>query len=805
MALIFGIEADLRILYVAGFLIAFFFLLNDVYKWLKYRTKGDYEFPLLGSLFFAILFFTEDLLLGFLVSLLVVMIISTYEIRESPIWAKLMITFTFSYAYLLFFYLLSKIAAVNPQLEPISQGIFGFGLSTTIWVLLITSFIFFGRKFVLVSRFLSPNYIYLFIYALTYLLFLQLEQYIGLPWESRYFVLFLANVFIYLISGPLLSLVFGVKPVTDPKILEIVDEVSTKMKVKLRAINQVKAPILNAFAYGPFFDKRIAFVADDLAEFPEDEIRGITAHELAHHKLLLLGHTFWLLVLGLVEMLIKFALNIPASTYDYLLGRAALEFLDYYILNMLIFAVLVIFIRFLEAQADEYSKKMGYGRELSKALFKLESFYQGIAGDLGLDVQLLTGKKRTEVEKLRFSGIAGNDLYKKLINPGRPSLFMNVIVSHPLTAFRIASLVNQDKLHKVSKTRLATFQILLLLPYFRKKNLTFLRRIREQFTEALTEYYLEEYESIDSFLEATQGLFVAKQLEDRNVICLPTDIPGGIWIGKVVRAKAGKYITSPVVLEVDTGKQVLEINYNDYQVIPFDRGEPYLIKNSIAVLKDFTAKQNQLKTVIYKIHKGNGREIKKKHFGVPVRDLPSAGSQVFLHERGEFRIATVEAASYERYDEAYLTIKYHNNAGEKKPARKILLKDLITVLPPFFVIFDKKKQENQRNILESLMDEKANLVLYEKEDLEIGVPGYITALSYLEENDEKTNIQKNKSVKDYKIKFGSQTEEREYLASQVDAMLVKPPYYLFYTKKEVSLGSRVGIYWENRGKRLKYI
>ncbi|MHA2331645.1 MAG: M48 family metalloprotease, partial [Candidatus Hodarchaeales archaeon] len=742
MALIFGIEYDLRLLYAAGFLIAFFFLLNDLYKWLKYRTKGDYEFPFLGSLFFALMFFTEDLLLAILVSLFLMMVLSTYEIRSSVIWAKLMTTFTFSYGYLLFFYFLSKVAEIfldlpEEQLSMVTQGIFGFGLSTTLWVLLIVSFAFFGRKFILVSRFLSPNYIYLFIYALTYLIFLQLEKYIGLPWESRYFILFLANVLIYFISGPLLSRVFGVKPIEDPRILNIVDEIKTKMNVKIRSVSQVNAPILNAFAYGPFFDQRISFVADNLDEFSDDEIKGITAHELAHQKY---NHTLLLLGLGLFEMLIKFWLNLPASSYDYLLGRAAIDFLDYYILNLVIFAVLVVFVRFLEAQADEYSKKMGYGKELSKALFKLESFYQGIAGDLGLDVQLLTDKKRTEAEKRRFSGIAGRILHEKLVNPGRLSLFMNLIVSHPITAWRIAKLVNKDDhLHSLSKKRLATLQILLLLPFSRGKNLKFLRTLRSQFAEALTEYYLEEFGSIESFLEISHGLETAKRLEGRDVICLPTNLPGGIWRGKAVKAKIGKHITSPVLLDVDDGKQVLEVSFSNYKVVIFEIGEPYLIKGDIVILKGFTAKKSKLTRVIYD---HNGVEIRKKYIGIPIRDLPDKGSHVFFYEKGNFSIAEVEKTSYENYKEGLIAVKKRSGGREELDLDEILIKNLIFTVPPFFVIFNRKKQEIQRLILEMLMNEKANVVLYELDDLEIGVPGHITALNPIQEVNEAKDASK---------------------------------------------------------------
>jgi Zn-dependent protease with chaperone function len=37
-------------------------------------------------------------------------------------------------------------------------------------------------------------------------------------------------------------------------------------------------------AYGSIFDKRIALIAEDYKQVPEDEVKGIIAHELAHTK-----------------------------------------------------------------------------------------------------------------------------------------------------------------------------------------------------------------------------------------------------------------------------------------------------------------------------------------------------------------------------------------------------------------------------------------------------------------------------------------------------------------------------------------
>ena len=59
-----------------------------------------------------------------------------------------------------------------------------------------------------------------------------------------------------------------------------------------------------------------------------------------------------------------------------------------------------------------------------------------------------------------------------------------------------------------------------------------------------------------------EKMTVAKSLKNRLVICLPQNLPGGIWAGKVIDVKIGTTITSPIVITIDTGKEHLDINYN---------------------------------------------------------------------------------------------------------------------------------------------------------------------------------------------------------------------------------------------------
>ena len=53
---------------------------------------------------------------------------------------------------------------------------------------------------------------------------------------------------------------------------------------------------------------------------------------------------------------------------------------------------------------------------MSQALFRLEGYYRGIAGELGLNAQLLTDSTRTMAEETRFTGEAAIEMHDRLLN-----------------------------------------------------------------------------------------------------------------------------------------------------------------------------------------------------------------------------------------------------------------------------------------------------------------------------------------------------------------------------------------------------
>ena len=206
--------------------------LLELRKYLKYQSYPDMmELSGIGVLATSLFAITNDLLLSGLAGMLGLMIIGTYEVRENPIWVRMMGTFTISYG---FFFLMVAIgfftsvtfsslgAAIKDFLVTlgisetveIQQFFIGIGYNLIIWVMVFTAFLVFGRKFIVVTRFISPQMTYLVLYLVALLVLLQLN----LPEILKYPAIFVANIFIYMISAPLLSFLYQIKPLKNKRV-----------------------------------------------------------------------------------------------------------------------------------------------------------------------------------------------------------------------------------------------------------------------------------------------------------------------------------------------------------------------------------------------------------------------------------------------------------------------------------------------------------------------------------------------------------------------------------------------------------
>ncbi|MHA1686031.1 MAG: M48 family metalloprotease [Candidatus Heimdallarchaeaceae archaeon] len=775
--------------------LAVIFLLSEIKIKIQHGTTSEnLMLSLIGLTFGLVLIFWSNWLMAIALSLFVLAVYQTYQLRESPVWRELMITSTATYLVFLIGTILSQVTD--------NETYSGWAYNLMIYVFLIMALFFFGKKFVLVSRLMSPQILYLTLFALAYVVLftvsnlLQGEQNLSiyyLPIDrsiaerviflsfAPYEMIIIISFALYFISGWLLTKLLGIKPVSDERILKLVDEVKTQLGIKRRVkVGFVKAPILNAMAYGPFFDLRVAFIARDLSEFSDDDIRGIVAHELAHNAR---HHIIWLQFIASAEMIIKKALLLPATTLDYAAYEQKVPFVVYFIINYGILAFLLIFVRVLEGDADLQTKKAGYGKALAQALYKLEGFYQGVAGDFGLNVQLLTGKEYTEEEKERFLSEAAITLYRHLYRPGRWAMFANIFMSHPRTAFRIIAMVEDD----LSPVKTALLPYWLLLPDFiRGKTIKKLSKKRDMFSELIDERFKSYYgeEGIQEYLDLSKIEEFYMKYINRHVVAYDF-VFDKVVEGKVLEVSAGNSICKPLLMRIQIEEGETSIDVADYSIHDAEIGTIYIRKDgTIAKLEQWKKNKKSNQPIFILKNLQNEKEITSNYTGKPQTYFDDFKDQlIFFFKDGLDRKAQLTGITWEK-SLAETTFEFIVDEGNKQNTLKFLGKELIIELPPVLLRLHKDKKEIQNGLFDILKGKAA--ILYTKEEVEIGITCII------EEAD------KDKVI--YRIRDKVNEIERK----KIDFISAYCPVPKIILKEHISAGDKLLIKWTNL-KEMRYI
>ena len=740
---------------IVGILIALLgllFLVTEIRTKIRHGTTSEnMMLALIGLTFGLVLILMNAWLIAIALSFFVLAVYQTYQLRESPVWRELMITSVATYFVFL-------IGTVGDKIQFLVTGedneIFtGWAYNLMIYVFLIMALIFFGRRFILVSRMMSPQLLYLLLFALIYVVLYTLTNivtisetitaenlsffYLSSVLDDRiaeriifltiapYEVIILLAFGMYFVSGPMVTKLLGIKKIEDERILAIVEEIRLKLGIKREIkVGYVKAPILNAMAYGPFFDQRVALISKDLSEFSDDDIRGIVAHELAHNSRL---HVVWLQIIAAAEMVIKKALLLPATTLDYAAYPQHIPFAVYFLINYGILAFLLIFVRLLEGDADLQTKKIGYGTELAQVLYKLEGFYQGIAGDFGLNVQLLTGKEFTEEENQRFLGEAGIRLYRHLHRPGRWDMFANIFMSHPRSAYRIVAMIDDE----ISPIKGALLPYWLLLPNFlRRKSLRQLNRKREEFAELISDKYNSYYgkEGVKSFLEITKMDKLLSMLQDRTIVAYD-HIDDVVIEGQVSGIQISDKISRPIFLKIKSEAEEKQIQITDFVIHDAQLNERYILRNGrIGTLTSWKKYPKKNKPFfVFQSLNDETKTFETKYTGKPVKYFEEiVGKEVFFYKEGADRIARLNKANFSSSFQISEFEFEVDEAGEFKEM-KLLGDNIIVDLPPVLLRFSKEKIKHQTNLLKSLIGN--SVILYTKEEIEIGIACEISEIT----------------------------------------------------------------------------
>nr|MDO8087123.1 M48 family metalloprotease [Candidatus Sigynarchaeum springense] len=424
---------------------------SEFYQWVKKsKRSGTADLLFIFFMFFLVFLITENPFTGFLGAFAMYLIIGATELKGHQVINKVIYISAITYN-VLFFASIFDFIIKQAHLPEI--GLLDKAFSLSFWLILALGFVFFGRKYIVVWRFMSPQYITLAIFLLAWVLIATLGTVAKIDiFETRliYPVLIVSNVLMYFGTGFLIDKFLGVKPIKklDPEKMQFLQMIVDKVKGKINMHGKVKIgygdyPIINAMAYGPFFDKRICVIAPASMALPQDELEAIVTHELGHVKL---HHPAKLLVISTADIAIRWILNIPATYYDFAFGRKFeilgydVGILGFIILNLVIFAFLYIFVRVMEANADFVVKRAGLGAQLAKALYTLESFY-ALGQQVGLNVMLLADEKIDENHEILQYIDAARALHKQLVAPPRSIAVSALLNSHPPTFLRIANML----------------------------------------------------------------------------------------------------------------------------------------------------------------------------------------------------------------------------------------------------------------------------------------------------------------------------------------------------------------------------
>lgn len=433
-------------------------LVSELYTWIKRGKRGDStDIIVLVFLFVAVFVLTRDPLNSFVGAFSIYLIFGIMELKDYEVLNKILIITVVTYNFIFFAGLINSymisIGAINTNV------IRDTAFSLSIWIMLILGFALFGRKYIIVFRFISPQYLSLFLFILAWLFIRFISKWWSSATQFIYLLLILSNWLVYLATGPIIDVMLGIKRTDNELILNIVEEVKKKIGItKNVKVGFGNYPILNAMAYGAWFDKRIAIIAPDINSIPIDELKGIIAHELNHTKggfslpirtknnlKVRIPDTLMLSIISTIEIGIFWILKWPATIYDYMFNPENQPFplWVFFMINILVSVILYIFVRVLEGYADLNTKLVGYSNELAKGLYNLEGFYSS-SREIGLDTMLLCDEKITEYNKITNYATTAEYLSDNMHYPSRLTLLSNLLNSHPPTYHRIISMYSND-------------------------------------------------------------------------------------------------------------------------------------------------------------------------------------------------------------------------------------------------------------------------------------------------------------------------------------------------------------------------
>lgn len=434
-----------------GFIIFWGASINEGILWIKNGKRSDLaDIVAILFLFVTVFLITRNVLLSFVGAFSIYLLFGIEELKEYEILNKVVLISVITYNFIFIVGILDE--AFNKEGHWQDTA-----FSLSFWLMLILGFAFFGRKYMVVFRFMSVQYLTLLLYIIAWLVIVMVQGIVNQNTTEEvdisqyiYIALIITNFVIYVFSGPLINLLMGYKKEDDEELNELVREVAEKvgMNPKRIQVRYGNYPIINAMAYGAFWNMNMAIIAPDKHTIPKDELKGVIAHELGHLKK---AHTLILTVLSSIEIIIFWLLKWPVTMYDFVFKPdQPIELWQFLVISFGVSILLYIFVRDLEGHSDKIAREAGYDESISKGLYNLESFY-ATSHEIGLDATLLSDEKPTVNTQMGNYLATSQYLNKMIVDPSRGTLLSNFINSHPPSFHRIPIILNEEQISPIQE------------------------------------------------------------------------------------------------------------------------------------------------------------------------------------------------------------------------------------------------------------------------------------------------------------------------------------------------------------------
>ena len=294
--------------------------------------------------------------------------------------------------------------------------------------------------------------------TLFFTIILTLTGTFNLTWLILFVVGF--NILQWLISPYLVDAIYRVRPISrsnNPRLYNIVKELSKKSGIKMPRLMLARIPIPNAFAYGsPIAGNRVAVTEGLMKTLEMEEVEAIIGHELGHLKHRDVQVMMFVSILPAIFYFIGYSM-ILSSMFGGRRGNSGSAAVVIGVVSFLLYWILTLFTLYLsrlrEYYADRHSASVvkGGSRKLSEGLAKIVHESRRVKGRAPKSGQLNSFKAlfisdpdraASDAKAMAQTGIGDQALVDKVLDRKVTELdkFLELFSTHPNIVKRLRAL-----------------------------------------------------------------------------------------------------------------------------------------------------------------------------------------------------------------------------------------------------------------------------------------------------------------------------------------------------------------------------